>query len=486
MGSDSARAHALASVLRILALAPSCVFAQSGRPAAPPGAGVTGAGTLIQEAEPVTPPLPMATGPALSVPATPAAAGPDSAPFKVNALRITGNTVFDAPTLHALVAQAEAQELTVRQLTELAGRISNFYHAHGQPFARAILPAQTIEGGVVTIEVLEARYDSISLENRSRVREAVLRAALQSLQAGQLIAGPALDRALLRVSDLPGVTPNATLAPGATIGTSSLRVTATSAPLVTGSVSVDNYGDRYTGDVRAGGTVTLTEPLGRGDVLSANVLSSGSGLQDGRVSYDAVVDGTGTRVGASFSQLHYLLGDTLQALDGHGIAQVESGWLKQPVVRTATVNLSGQIEFDHKRLDDDLGASDIHTDRHLDDWSASLAGDWRDRLLAGGVNSWSVGGTAGTLGFDNAAARNADAFTARTEGHYVRWSASVARLQTLGSPGCGVPRGLGAVGESESGSRREARRGRTLFRAGVCGERRVRRHRVLWQPRISA
>jgi len=43
-------------------------------------------------------------------------------------------------------------------------------------------------------------------------------------------------------------------------------------------------------------------------------------------------------------------------------------------VRTPAINLYGQLQYDHKQLDDAIGASDLHTDRHLDNGTASVAG----------------------------------------------------------------------------------------------------------------
>jgi hemolysin activation/secretion protein len=101
-------------------------------------------------------------------------------------------------------------------------------------------------------------------------------------------------------------------------------------------------------------------------------------------------------------------------------------------VRTPRANLYGQLQFDHKRLDDILDAGDIHADRHLNDLTASLAGDWRDALLAGAVSSWNVAATVGQLGFDDTTAQISDALSARERGRFAKWSASFSRLQSLG------------------------------------------------------
>jgi hemolysin activation/secretion protein len=176
--------------------------------------------------------------------------------------------------------------------------------------------------------------------------------------------------------------------------------------------------------------VSLIDPARVGDTLSLSGLASDD-MNYGSLSYEALLDGAGTRLGGAYSALHYILGDPLAALDGHGSAEVESLWLKHPFVRTPDVNFYGQIQYDHKQLDDAIDASDLHTDRHLNDVTASLAGDLRDGLLTGGVNTWSLGWTSGRLGFDDASAQLADAETADAQGRFSLWNANVSRLQRV-------------------------------------------------------
>jgi hemolysin activation/secretion protein len=204
-----------------------------------------------------------------------------------------------------------------------------------------------------------------------------------------------------------------------------------------GNVALDNNGNRYTGRARLGGTVNVIDPLHHGDILSVSGLSSGSGMNYGRLAYDTLVSGQGTRIGGSYSALHYRLGGPLSSLDAHGTAQVESLWAKQPLVRSRDVNLYGQIQYDQLQLRDHVDASAIDTDRHLGNWTLSVAGDARDGLLSGAVSTWSVGLTAGRVGFDNAQAQLADAASASTQGRFTKWNLNLARLQSL-SPRDGV------------------------------------------------
>ncbi len=397
------------------------------------GAAAPGAGTILQQIQSAPVPAQPSGGTGLTIEQDLSGKSAPSAPFLVKSIHISGNTLFDSETLHALVINAEGKTLNLSQLSELAGRITDYYRSHGYPLARAIIPAQVIQHGEVVIEVIEACYGKINLNNRSQINALLLDATLSPLSSGKNINQDDLDSTLLLLSDIPGIIVNATLKPGESVGLSDLFLETTSGPAVTGNISLDNYGYRYTGIMRIGGSINLVEPLQHGDVLSANGLDSGSGMNYGRFSYESLINGQGTRVGASYSALHYMLGDALAPLDAHGIAEVGSLWIKHPFVRSLDFNFYGQMQFDALQLSDRIDSSAIRTDRNLANSTMSITGDERDTYLSGGVNTWYFGWTAGRVDFENNAAQLADATTARTQGEFSKLNINIARLQRLNS-----------------------------------------------------
>lgn len=394
------------------------------------------AGSILREVQPTLPPAPPPAAPGVNIERASPGSLPASAPFLVKSLRITGNTRIATPTLHALVADAEGKSLTLQQLGEAVARITAHYQAAGYPLARAIIPAQTIQDGVVDIQVIEARYGGIKLDNRSRVRDSLLQATLGPLQSGAVIEQGPMDRSLLLLSDIPGAQVGATLRPGSEVGTADLLVNAAPTPFLTGNVVLDGYGNRFTGRERLGGTLNVVNPLHHGDILSASVLTSladsGRGLNYARLSYETLLNGYGTRLGGAYSLLRYRLGDSLDAIQAHGTAEVAGLWVRHPLLRGADLNLNGQLQFDHTKLRDHVDLIGLKTDRHLDTWTASLSGDWRDSLFSGGINTWNLRYTGGRVGFDDPAAQLADAATARTQGNYSKWNLNAARLQRIG------------------------------------------------------
>jgi hemolysin activation/secretion protein len=174
-----------------------------------------------------------------------------------------------------LIADAEGKSLNLAELSAVADRITEYYHSHHYPLARAILPAQTIKDGVVVIQVLEAKYGKVTLHNQSHVTDSLLQSTLSPLKVGEVIEQTEMDHVLLLLSDVPKIEVHALIKPGETVGTSDLDVTTLAGPRWSAIASIDDYGNKYTGRTRGGGTVTLVDPFDHGDYLSLAGLSSG-------------------------------------------------------------------------------------------------------------------------------------------------------------------------------------------------------------------
>lgn len=404
----------------VLAVCLSYVGASHGAPVAP------GAGTILQQANPVGAPSALPRNENLKLPETIGHGMDASTPIEVKRIEVTGNYLVDTVSLHALVSDGEGKTLTLKDLDGLADRITHYYREKGYLLSRAVIPAQKIEGGVVTVEVIEAHYGKVNLDNRSGVSNRLLEATLSGLVPEQVVEQGELNRSLLLLSDIPGVLSEASVGPGAGVGESDLDVTAKPVPWINGNLALDNYGNKYTGLERLGGTANLLNPLGIGDALSVTGLTSGSGMSYGRGGYEWLLDGEGTRAGGSYSALHYQLGDSLSKLNGYGSAQVGSLWIKHPFVRSQSFDLTGQAEFDRLTLSDVTGTANTNQARHLDDWVGSLVGDSQG---VHGISNWSLGLTAGRVGFDNTAAMMTDGGTVRTQGAFTKWNLALTRVQ---------------------------------------------------------
>jgi hemolysin activation/secretion protein len=391
---------------------------------------VPSAGSQIQQ----IPPAPVLQRPVPTVRLEPGTA-PESAAtsgvrISVRSLRITGASVFGQQELIGVAGFRPDSELSLGELREMANRITAHYRGAGYIVAQAYLPAQDIADGAVTIAVVEGRYGQITARNRTNLSDGLVGGLLSGLRPGDAVAIAPLETRLLLLSDLPGVNVGSTLAPGAVAGTSDLVVDIDPGRRVTGSIDADNAGNRYTGAYRLGATVNLNNPAGLGDVASLRVLTSGSGLNYARASYQLQL-GRAT-LGAAYSGLHYELGREFDSLGASGTARIASLYGSYPLVRTRNANLYAGLGLDAKTYRD-RSRTDLSlpvADKTARVATLSLRGDQRDTLGAGGVSGFAVGWASGSVDLDTPelAFRNAPA---RSGGHFDKLTFSALRLQGL-------------------------------------------------------
>ena len=354
------------------------------------------------------------------------------AKVRVHALRVTGETLFSESELVGAAGFTPDQELDLSQLRRMAGAITSFYNRRGYFVAQAYLPAQTIEGGTVTIAVLEGIYDKVGLHNPTRLSDRVAWGVLNGIGQGDTIALAPLERRLLLLSDIPGIAVSSTLAPGSAVGTSDLDVRLRRTPLISGSLEADDAGDRYTGSYRGGGTLNINNPLGLGDLATVRVLTSGSGLTYVRAAYQVEV-GDAT-VGAAYTHFQYHLGKEFAALDASGTEDIGSLYASYPLVRTRDDNLYALADFDERGFEDDVGQTSFRSNRRDAVGTLGLNGNHHDGLWGGGWDVFSLSGSVGDLDIRTDSVRALDATTAKTNGGYAKLAFQADRLQTIAGP----------------------------------------------------
>ncbi|MGS1110472.1 ShlB/FhaC/HecB family hemolysin secretion/activation protein [Achromobacter anxifer] len=400
-------------------------------------AQIPDAGRAIRDLQSVLPAMPSGhTAPEVQLPGPqpPATASGEAAAgpaVRVLEFHFEGNHAVDAATLQALLADLTGAALTFPDLRAAADRITAYYHDQGYVLARAYLPPQDIGAGIVRIAVLEGRYGEVGLRNRSRARDAVLEQALSALRPGDTVQARELERALLLLSDLPGVAVKGTLQSGAETGTTSLLVDAVAGPLVFGSVDADNFGGYYTGEYRLSGSIGVNNPLRLGDQLNLRLLGSDGGQRYYNAAYQLPLGAGSTRVGMGVSSMRYELGRRFEPLGAHGRADVSTVFIQQPLVRTRRASLRLQLQYERKRLSDSMELFEISSGKRIGLWTVSLAGSGEDGWLGGGRTVLQLSHSRGRLRLGDPQAEHDDRHTVRAAGWFAKTNLSASRLQRL-------------------------------------------------------
>lgn len=325
----------LLPVLRAAALLAACCAS----PTAWSQAAITPGSVLdtVPDRQPLLPPTPAE----VIFPASrPDAVHDPTAPrFTVNAFEFVGNTVYTQRQLKQLTERYIDLELNLYDLNRAADTVTRLYRDSGFPIARAIIPAQKVADGIVRIEVIEGRISGISIVGNDRYPSELIAARISDLPRDRIITLSALERSLLLMNDLPGLSARATLAPGAEFGTTDMVIRAEE-KAVAGSIAIDNHGRKETGETRIDAALDINNPFGIGDQINARAIRTHHDLLTfGRIGYSLPVSANGARLGATHSRVEYDIAGNFAALGIEGDVTNTELVLSYPYARSRAHNL---------------------------------------------------------------------------------------------------------------------------------------------------
>ena len=346
---------------------------------------------------------------------------------------------LDAATWQTIVAPYLNRPITFEELLASAQVVALAYRQAGWVVS-AVLPEQDISNGEVRITVTNAVFGGVALRGGEALGlglptiESYVTAQqtpLQPLRTG------ALERALLLIDDLPGVSAIGVLRAGQYAGETDLLVQLEPKPSQKGDLTLDNTGARSTGYRRALANATQPGLLTWGDQLSVNLVhtfteyqSDGSDYQ--HLNYSLPVGYDGWRLALGGTVFSYrLVSSEFSGLGFYGDSDALDLELTYPLLRHQNKNLYllGRVEQKHF---DNQGAGSTVSRYRLEERSWGLRGNLYDDLGAGASSAASLIVGSGFLDLRDSPTQSTDATTTATNGTFTRLRYSLSRDQGLG------------------------------------------------------
>ncbi|SMC96289.1 ShlB/FhaC/HecB family hemolysin secretion/activation protein [Sporomusa malonica] len=347
--------------------------------------------------------------------------------IQVNDFRLSGEPPLPAADLLKLVKSQAGKETTLGELNALAARVTQYLRQQGYLVAFAYIPAQDIVGGVVEIAVIPGKYGQTKITGTAHIDPARLQGMLFAAKPGMIITREPLERALLLINDLAGVSVKATLTPGETAGTADLVLEAADTAKTSGAFYADNWGNRYTGQTRYGVQLTVNNFSNTGDNFSLGGLTTGQGINNYNLGYSSLIGNDGAKFEIKYSHVGYTLGDTFADLGATGRAAITSYGVSYPLIRSRAFSLYGTFGVDKKHLRDDITSTSSHSPKDSSLWNLGLSGNFADNWGGGGTNAFGLTHYQGKLTIKDATALANDTYN--TAGDFSKTVFSYQRQQ---------------------------------------------------------
>ncbi len=352
----------------------------------------------------VLPPVP-ATLPEVPAP-TPRELGKPEDDLRVDVVRYVVDDNAPAElraALAALTARYVGKNRNFEDLSGAAVEVTRFLQRElGYYLGYAYLPEQDPRDGLIRIAVLEGRLDRVELKwvDGLPVKREVVESYLTRLQPGSILRVRDVERVVFLVNDLRGITARFEVRAGSTPGTALLVVTPRAESIWSGKMEADINGSRFLGEYRLGGLVQMNSPLGVGDGLTANMLSSTTGgMAFALLGYTSPVGSDGFKLGTSLSGVKYQLDKTTFPLNLNGTALTVNGYGLYPMVRSRNLNVFTVATLEYKAYEDRQEGAGVTSRKNIQTWALGLTGDFRDGLLGGGVNTFDASAVSGQVSY---------------------------------------------------------------------------------------
>ena len=312
-------------------------------------------------------PAASATG---AAPVTPRGLAPAEAPpgadkvhFVLRRVQIEGATVFQPSDFAPLYQDMVGKDVTLAQMYQVAAAITAKYGNAGYILSQALMPAQQINAGVVRLQVVEGYVAKVTFRNQSGAAadDALLAAYGAKLSRSQPLTARDLERYLLLMNDLPGVSARALMQPSTTPGAADL-VVVIERKAYDGLAGIDNRGNRFVGPYQASGAFYLNDLIGRDDRTGLRAINTIplKDLHYGEISHEEPIGDEGTKltIGGFYSDAHP--GASLAGLHDKDY----SIWFQatHPFIRSRAENLSVRARLDISSFDAELGSTLVSRD----------------------------------------------------------------------------------------------------------------------------
>ncbi|MBI3616434.1 MAG: ShlB/FhaC/HecB family hemolysin secretion/activation protein [Candidatus Omnitrophica bacterium] len=344
----------------------------------------------------------------------------------VRRVAVEGATLLPDEELRKLVGPIINRTVTLEELKAAAEGITRWYRGRGYVTSRAVIPAQTVEEGLIRVRVIEGKVGRLQVVG-NRFFSTELLARQMKVQPGEILWLPRLQKQLNRINAHPDRKAKLVLTPGTQPGTTDLVLQVTDHRPFHASYSIDTLGTKVTGQIRQSILLSHGNLTGREDQVSVRgIVSEFGGLKGGTFSYLRPLQPSGLTATLDVSGVKSSIGGDLKGLLARGDALTVSPGLIIPWVYHTGMELEVNTGFDWKRirtrLDDRITSKDDLRVLYLG--TNLLEQDRKGQSLLTQELRWGIGSLLGGSHAEDPAASRANA-----GGSFFRWNGNGVRVQ---------------------------------------------------------
>lgn len=306
---------------------------------------------------------------------------------------IEGNTVIDTATLNKVLEPFKDRQLTLKEMRELTDLLTTTYQEKGYILARAYLPEQEIQDGILKVSIAEGKIGKIKLSGYTHYKADVIKRYFEQQRKHGIIKESLLEKGLLLSADIPDVKTTVVLKKGEKPGEVDIVLDTkdTSAGIhgVDMSIDYNNFGSDMIGEDRFGVAIGITDHYWGSKLDLRGV--SGTSHEDsllGSTKWTVPINSYGSKIQLHYLHANYIVGQELADLGMKGRTEFYGTTFSHPLMMKKNDNLKFSIGWTHKSHKNIFLQQDLSLDEE-NAYNVTLNYDSLDRFLGKNIASLS-------------------------------------------------------------------------------------------------
>ncbi len=356
--------------------------------------------------------------------------------FVLNAVHLSGLSVFSQQNFQPLINEYTDRSVDLNVLNHLAARITSRYHEHGYFLSKVLVPVQEIEGGNVTLQIIEGHVHDVIIDDPSDLLGSdalnITNDTITKIKALNPLHGATLERYMLLLNE------------GAGVHVQSIMSSATDAGLP-GAINVtlkvskkpqnfllnyNNHGSKFVGPHQAEIAYIvgrLFSPYDRLTLQTTTTIPMRE-VQYGSVAYALPLNEEGLRFDTFVSYANSEPGSTLKILEVESDSFSWEGGLTYPLTRSRRTNLDIGASMNIRNSATEFLDAELIDDKVR---SVILNANYDTQDDDGSLNSAAVSLHKGLDVFGATETGSADLSRTQGRSDFVKIEVSAARIQQL-------------------------------------------------------
>lgn len=287
------------------------------------------------------------------------------------------------------------KNISAELLQQIIDEVSDYYRENGYPGSLAVIPEQTINRGILNVEVLTPHLNRVIIKNdRNYLRKGAedrLFYRLKKLEDNALNLDE-ITSSLLKLSDLGSFDLKAEFNTDSENYLDNLHINIEPKNKIDFLTFSDNHGTNASGKYRLGGVVKVNSLTSNADNLSLFYARSSQKQNNYSLTYEFPLNSHPTVLGVNVCLSDYELGKEYAALGAKGTAQTYEMYLKEPVYRSDSAKIDFLLGARYRDLKDEFTNFDLKFKKHSTAAYGTLAFEHKDeRFFSSGFAKATLG-----------------------------------------------------------------------------------------------